>query len=35
MSTFIGLKVNKSEKEVEPKARKEKTKEVEPKAEKE
>ncbi len=35
MATFIGLKVNKVEKEVKPKAKKEETKEVKPKAEKE
>lgn len=35
MATFIGLKVNKAEKEVKPKAKKEETKEVKPKAEKE
>jgi hypothetical protein len=34
MATFIGLKVNKVEKEVKPKAEKKETKEVEPKAEK-
>jgi hypothetical protein len=35
MATFIGLKVNKTEKETEPKAKKGKTKETEQKAEKE
>lgn len=35
MSTFIGLKVNKAEKEAKTKAKKEETKEAEPKAEKE
>lgn len=35
MATFIGLKVNKVEKEVKSKAKKEEIKEVEPKAEKE
>jgi len=35
MATFIGLKVNKTEKETEPKAKKGKEKETEPKAEKE
>lgn len=35
MATFIGLKVNKTEKETEPKAKKGKAKETEPKVEKE
>ena len=35
MATFIGLKVNKAEKEVKSKAKKEETKETEPKVEKE
>lgn len=35
MSTFIGLKINKVEKETKPKAEKKETKETKPKAEKE
>lgn len=35
MTTFIGLKVNKAEKEVKPKVKKDETKENEPKADKE
>lgn len=35
MSTFIGLKINKVEKEVKPKAKKEETKKAESKAKKE
>lgn len=35
MATFIGLRINKKEKETEPKVKKEKAKETEPKTEKE